>query len=45
MKVVMVHIAWENDPCLGLSVSRVDPLPYQLEAVNKDRTENQDVHP
>ena len=26
-------IAWEFDPCFGLSVSRVDPLPHQLEAV------------
>jgi superfamily II DNA or RNA helicase len=26
-------IAWEYDPYFGLSVSRVDPLPHQLEAV------------
>ena len=26
-------IAWEFDPWFGLSVSRVDPLPHQLEAV------------
>ena len=26
-------IAWEFDPCFGLSISRVDPLPHQLEAV------------
>ena len=26
-------IAWEFDPCFGLSLSRVDPLPHQLEAV------------
>ena len=26
-------IAWEFDPYFGLSVSRVDPLPHQLEAV------------
>ena len=26
-------IAWECDPYFGLSVSRVDPLPHQLEAV------------
>ena len=26
-------IAWEFDPCFGLSVSHVDPLPHQLEAV------------
>ena len=26
-------IAYEFDPCFGLSVSRVDPLPHQLEAV------------
>lgn len=26
-------IAWESDPYFGLSVSRVDPLPHQLEAV------------
>ena len=25
-------IAWEFDPCFGLSLSRVDPLPHQLEA-------------
>lgn len=26
-------IAWEFDPFFGLSISRVDPLPHQLEAV------------
>ena len=26
-------IAHEFDPCFGLSISRVDPLPHQLEAV------------
>ena len=26
-------IAWEFDPYFGLSISRVDPLPHQLEAV------------
>ena len=26
-------IAWEFDPCFGLSISHVDPLPHQLEAV------------
>ncbi|MCC6485534.1 MAG: DUF3883 domain-containing protein [Armatimonadetes bacterium] len=26
-------IAWEFDPHFGLSISRVDPLPHQLEAV------------
>jgi len=26
-------IAFEFDPCFGLSISRVDPLPHQLEAV------------
>ena len=26
-------IAYEFDPCFGLSISRVDPLPHQLEAV------------
>jgi superfamily II DNA or RNA helicase len=26
-------IAWEFDPCFGLSISRVDPLPHQLEAI------------
>jgi hypothetical protein len=26
-------IAFELDPCFGLSISRVDPLPHQLEAV------------
>ena len=26
-------IAWEFDPYFGLSISRVDPLPHQLEAI------------
>ena len=26
-------IAYEFDPCFGLSISRVDPLPHQPEAV------------
>ena len=26
-------VAWEFDPYFGLSISRVDPLPHQLEAV------------
>ena len=29
----MLDIAWEYDPCFALSVSRVDLLPHQLEAV------------
>ena len=33
-------IAWEFDPYFGLSISRVDPLPHQLELlkdwVNRD---------
>ena len=29
----VLGIAWEFDPYFGLSVSRVDPLPHQLEAV------------
>ena len=29
----MLGMAWEYDPCFALSVSRVDPLPHQLEAV------------
>ena len=29
----MLGIAYEFDPCFGLSTSRVDPLPHQLEAV------------
>ena len=29
----MLGIAYEFDPCFGLSISRVDPLPHQLEAV------------
>src|SRR4030043_2176923 len=26
-------IAWEFDPYFGLSISRIDPLPHQLEAI------------
>ena len=29
----VLGLAWEFDPYFGLSVSRVDPLPHQLEAV------------
>ena len=29
----ILGIAHEFDPCFGLSISRVDPLPHQLEAV------------
>ncbi|MGH7069911.1 MAG: helicase-related protein [Acetobacteraceae bacterium] len=33
LQAYALGIAWEFDPCFGLSVSRVDPLPHQLEAV------------
>ena len=33
MQAHALGIAWEFDPYFGLSVSRVDPLPHQLEAV------------
>lgn len=29
----MLGIAYEFDPYCGLSISRVDPLPHQLEAI------------
>ncbi len=33
LQAYMLGIAYEFDPYFGLSVSRVDPLPHQLEAV------------
>jgi superfamily II DNA or RNA helicase len=33
LQAYALGIAWEYDPYFGLSVSRVDPLPHQLEAV------------
>jgi superfamily II DNA or RNA helicase len=33
LQAYALGIAWEFDPYFGLSVSRVDPLPHQLEAV------------
>src|SRR5216684_956854 len=33
MQAYMLGIAYEFDPYFGLSISRVDPLPHQLEAV------------
>ena len=33
LQAYALGIAWEFDPYSGLSVSRVDPLPHQLEAV------------
>ena len=33
LQAYMLGIAWEFDPYFGLSISRVDPLPHQLEAV------------
>lgn len=33
LQAYSLGIAWEFDPYFGLSVSRVDPLPHQLEAV------------
>ena len=33
LQAYSLGIAYELDPCFGLSVSRVDPLPHQLEAV------------
>ncbi len=33
LQAYSLGIAWEFDPCFGLSISRVDPLPHQLEAV------------
>ncbi|MGA2402289.1 MAG: helicase-related protein, partial [Syntrophobacteraceae bacterium] len=33
LQAYSLGIAWEFDPYFGLSISRVDPLPHQLEAV------------
>jgi superfamily II DNA or RNA helicase len=33
LQAYMLGIAYEYDPYFGLSISRVDPLPHQLEAV------------
>ncbi|MGH7101350.1 MAG: helicase-related protein [Acetobacteraceae bacterium] len=33
LQAYALGIAWEFDPFFGLSISRVDPLPHQLEAV------------
>ena len=33
LQAYSLGIAYEFDPCFGLSVSRVDPLPHQLEAI------------
>ena len=33
LQAYALGIAWEFDPCFALSISRVDPLPHQLEAV------------
>ena len=33
LQAYSLGIAYEFDPCFGLSISRVDPLPHQLEAV------------
>jgi len=33
LQAYVLGIAWEFDPYFGLSISRVDPLPHQLEAV------------
>jgi len=33
LQAYSLGIAWEFDPYFGLSLSRVDPLPHQLEAV------------
>ena len=33
LQTYALGIAWEFDPYFGLSISRVDPLPHQLEAV------------
>src|SRR5437899_4046212 len=33
LQAYALGIAWEYDPYFGLSMSRVDPLPHQLEAV------------
>ncbi len=33
LQAYSLGIAWEFDPYFGLSISRVDPLPHQLEAI------------
>ena len=33
LQAYLLGIAWEFDPYFGLSISRVDPLPHQLEAI------------
>lgn len=33
LQAYALGIAWEYDPYFGLSISRVDPLPHQLEAI------------
>lgn len=33
LQAYSLGVAWEFDPYFGLSISRVDPLPHQLEAV------------
>ena len=33
LQAFSLGIAWEFDPYFGLSISRVDPLPHQLEAI------------
>jgi hypothetical protein len=33
LQAYSLGIAWEFDPFFGLSISRVDPLPHQLEAI------------
>ena len=33
LQAYLLGIAWEFDPYFGLSISHVDPLPHQLEAV------------
>lgn len=35
LQAYSLGIAWEFDPYFGLSISRVDPLPHQLEAVRR----------
>ena len=33
LQAYSLGIAWEFDPYFGLSISRVDPLPHQIEAI------------
>jgi hypothetical protein len=37
LQAYALGIAYEFDPYFGLSISRVDPLPHQLEAVPEGR--------